>query len=90
MAEGKSAGPYLFFVVTKEQLALRLAGVELVILGRPVEFGELHLAVFGILFILVVLFLPGGLVEAWGKIRQALNRRAKRREVNLASPEQVS
>jgi branched-chain amino acid transport system permease protein len=90
---GTIIGPVIgaiFFVVTKEQLALRLAGVELEILGRPLEFGELHLAVFGTLFILVVLFLPGGLVEAWGKIRQALNRRARRRDVNVTSPEQAS
>jgi hypothetical protein len=46
--------------------------------------------VFGILFILVVLFLPGGLVEAWDRIHRALTRRAKRKEVKLASPEQAS
>lgn len=29
--------------------------------------GEYHLIIFGILFILIVLFLPGGLVEVWQK-----------------------
>jgi branched-chain amino acid transport system permease protein len=39
--------------------------------------GEWHLIIFGVLFILIVLFLPGGLVEAWTKIRQAFVRRKK-------------
>ena len=29
--------------------------------------GEYHLIIFGTLFILIVLFLPGGLVEVWHK-----------------------
>lgn len=37
--------------------------------------GEYHLIIFGTLFILIVLFLPGGLVEAWQKIRALLRRR---------------
>jgi branched-chain amino acid transport system permease protein len=37
--------------------------------------GEYHLIIFGTLFILIVLFLPGGLVQAWTKIRKALGRR---------------
>jgi branched-chain amino acid transport system permease protein len=37
--------------------------------------GEYHLIIFGILFILIVLFLPGGLVEAWKKIREAFAHR---------------
>ena len=45
----------LFYVVIRELLALRLV--------------ELHLLVFGLLFIIVVLFLPGGLVEAWSRTR---------------------
>jgi branched-chain amino acid transport system permease protein len=36
--------------------------------------GEYHLIIFGILFILIVLFLPGGLVEAWKKIRKLITR----------------
>jgi branched-chain amino acid transport system permease protein len=37
--------------------------------------GEYHLVIFGTLFILIVLFLPGGLVEAWKKIQVLLQRR---------------
>lgn len=36
--------------------------------------GEYHLIIFGILFILIVLFLPGGLVEAWKKLQKLLAR----------------
>ena len=46
----------LFYVILKEVLALRLV--------------ELHLLIFGVLFILVVLFFPGGLVEAWSRVRR--------------------
>jgi branched-chain amino acid transport system permease protein len=65
---GTIVGPVIgavFYVVVKEYLALNLV--------------ELHLIVFGVLFILVVLFLPGGLVEAWTKIRRML-RRSKAKE----------
>lgn len=34
--------------------------------------GEYHLIIFGTLFILIVLFLPGGLGEAWKKIQNIL------------------
>jgi branched-chain amino acid transport system permease protein len=51
----------LFYVVLKELLAVR--------------FVEFHLLVFGILFILVVLFLPGGLVEAWNRARRFMTTR---------------
>lgn len=60
---GTILGPIIgaiFFVAVREFLVLNL--------------GEYHLVVFGILFILVVLFLPGGLVEAWEKTRIALRR----------------
>jgi branched-chain amino acid transport system permease protein len=60
---GSLHGPVLgalFYVILKEVLALRLV--------------ELHLLIFGVLFILVVLFLPGGLVEAWGRTRHLLIR----------------
>ncbi len=53
----------LFYVVVKELLALKLV--------------ELHLIIFGLLFILVVLFLPGGFVEAWKRVRKALARRIR-------------
>ncbi len=61
---GTIAGPIvgsIFFVLLKELLALRLA--------------EYHLIVFGVLFILVVLFLPTGLVGAWNKITKSARLR---------------
>jgi len=61
---GTIIGPIIgavFFVVIRELLALKLA--------------ELHLIVFGVLFILVVLFLPDGMMGAWGKLRKAFARR---------------
>jgi branched-chain amino acid transport system permease protein len=50
----------LFYVILRELLAVKLA--------------EFHLIIFGILFILVVLFLPGGLVEAWNSVRRLFLR----------------
>jgi branched-chain amino acid transport system permease protein len=61
---GTIIGPIIgsiFFVGLKQLLVLNV--------------GEYHLIIFGALFILIVLFLPGGLVEAWTKIRKALTRR---------------
>ena len=61
---GTIIGPIIgsiFFVGLKQLLVLNV--------------GEYHLIIFGTLFILIVLFLPGGLVEAWTKIRKALTRR---------------
>lgn len=87
---GTIVGPIigsLFFVVTREQLALMLPGVTVNLLGIELELGEVHLTVFGVLFILVVLFLPGGLVEAYDRIRRALERRARRRKATLAVSE---
>lgn len=46
----------LFYVILKEYLAVQLV--------------ELHLLIFGALFIMVVLLLPGGLVEAWSRLRR--------------------
>lgn len=59
----------VFFVIVKELLVLNL--------------GEYHLMIFGTLFILIVLFLPGGLVEAWQRIRQASIRRVSPRRPEL-------
>ena len=53
----------LFYVILKEVLALRWV--------------EFHLIIFGVLFIVVVLFLPGGLVEAWSRLRRSVSRRGK-------------
>lgn len=52
----------LFYVILKEVLAVQLV--------------ELHLLIFGALFILVVLFLPGGLVEAWSRARSLITRKS--------------
>lgn len=41
------------------------------------NLGEYHLIVFGALFILVVLFLPGGFIEAWDKIKKFSRNRLK-------------
>jgi branched-chain amino acid transport system permease protein len=63
---GTVVGPVVgavFFVLVREILALKIA--------------DMHLIVFGVLFILVVLFLPGGLVDAWGKVRRALTHRTR-------------
>ena len=71
---GTIIGPIIgavFFVIVKEVLALKLV--------------ELHLTVFGVLFILVVLFLPGGFVEVWEKIQKALARRPKLKESSTPS-----
>jgi len=55
---GTIIGPIIgsiFFVLLKQLLVWNV--------------GEYHLIIFGVLFILIVLFLPGGLVEAWKKIK---------------------
>lgn len=63
---GTIAGPVIgavFFVILRELLALRLA--------------EFHIIVFGLLFILVVLFLPDGIAGLWEKARRAFSRRQR-------------
>jgi len=50
------------------------------------NLGEYHLIVFGVLFVLVVLFLPGGIISLWHKVQSAITRRSKSKSVNL-SPE---
>lgn len=64
---GTIVGPVIgafFYVIVSELLAQYLV--------------ELHLIVFGVLFILVVLLLPGGLLEAWHRLRRLLARGAGR------------
>jgi branched-chain amino acid transport system permease protein len=56
---GTLIGPLIgavFFVVVREQLAVTLV--------------QVHQITFGALFILVVLILPGGLVDVWGRVRR--------------------
>lgn len=61
----------IFYVVVREWLAVSLVDV--------------HLVLFGALFIIVVLLLPGGLVEAWTKARRLRTlTRAPRPAENLA------
>jgi branched-chain amino acid transport system permease protein len=74
--QGTILGPVIgavFFVLIKEFLALNV--------------GEYHLVVFGLLFVLVVLFLPGGFVEAWGKIKGFFARWRKPKGFNILSKE---
>ncbi|HEX6035419.1 MAG TPA: branched-chain amino acid ABC transporter permease [Anaerolineales bacterium] len=54
---GTLAGPVIgsiFFILVRQQLAVTLV--------------EIHQVVFGILFIIIVLVFPGGLVEAWRRL----------------------
>ena len=60
---GTLAGPVIgaiFFVLVREQLATNLV--------------EIHQVVFGILFILIVLAFPGGLVQGWQRLRALWHR----------------
>lgn len=55
---GTVIGPLIgavFFVLVRDVLSANFVGI--------------HLLVFGVLFILVVLLLPGGMMEAWEKLR---------------------
>ena len=51
----------LFYVFLKEYLAIRWV--------------DLHLLIFGALFIAIVLLLPGGLVEVFGRARRLFGGR---------------
>jgi branched-chain amino acid transport system permease protein len=60
---GSQIGPLLgaiFFILIREQLAVRLVSA--------------HQIIFGALFILVVLVLPGGLVDIWARLRRLVRR----------------
>ena len=64
---GTLHGPVLgaiFYVLLGEYLATRWV--------------DLHLLIFGALFILIVLLLPGGLVEAGGRLRRLVRSRIRR------------
>jgi branched-chain amino acid transport system permease protein len=61
---GTLAGPIIgaiFYIVVREQLAVNLVNV--------------HQVIFGILFILIVLVFPGGLVEAWERLKKIVFKR---------------
>ena len=85
---GTIIGPIIgavFYVVVKEILSLRRVGLQLKVFGiLSLELGELHLMVFGILFVLVVLFLPGGFVQAWQRIQRLVSRKSAAKEVQTA------
>lgn len=69
---GTLGGPIIgaiFFIVVREQLA--------------VNWVEFHQVIFGILFILIVLVFPGGLVEAWERLKKFALRKDKP-NVNLS------
>ena len=60
---GTTIGPLLgaiFYIVLREELA--------------VSFTQFHQVIFGVLFILIVLLLPGGLIEAGARVRRAIAR----------------
>lgn len=72
--EGTILGPIVgsvFFVMIKDFLIQNL--------------GEYHLVVFGTLFILVVLFLPGGLMEGWDKLQGIFRRYSTRRKIQSSA-----
>ncbi len=72
---GTIVGPIIgaiFFVAVREFLALRVA--------------ELHLVVFGVIFILVVMFLSGGLVGVWSNLRSQLAHRSELKKAGTAAP----
>lgn len=55
---GTLAGPVIgaiFFILVRQQLAVTLV--------------EVHQVIFGVFFIIIVLVFPGGLVEAWRRLR---------------------
>jgi branched-chain amino acid transport system permease protein len=64
---GTVLGPVIgafFYIFVREQLA--------------VSFAQFHHIIFGVLFILVVLLLPGGLIDLWQRISRLGRRRAAR------------
>ncbi len=66
---GTLIGPVIgavFYVVVREQLAISLQ--------------TLHPIIFGILFILIVLVLPGGLLDIWERIQRFVQRRGRKED----------
>jgi branched-chain amino acid transport system permease protein len=68
---GTIVGPVLgalFFILVQDQLALTLE--------------QSHQIIFGVLFIVVVLVFPGGLIEAWSRLRRRWRSRASRKRTS--------
>jgi ABC-type branched-subunit amino acid transport system permease subunit len=64
---GTVAGPVVggaFYVVVRERLAANLTDV--------------HQVIFGVLFILIVLLFPGGLLDIWDRVSRRVMSRWKR------------
>ncbi len=64
---GTVLGPVVgaaFFIVVRERLAANLTDV--------------HQVIFGVLFILIVLLFPGGLLEIWDRVKRRVVRRGDR------------
>jgi branched-chain amino acid transport system permease protein len=73
---GTILGPVIgavFFVLIKEFLVLNV--------------GEYHLVIFGTLFVLVVLFLPGGIVSTWKIVKHMFTRWLKSKGNQLTQPQ---
>jgi branched-chain amino acid transport system permease protein len=70
---GTIAGPVVggaFYVLVRERLAANLT--------------DAHQVIFGVLFILVVLLLPGGLLDVGRRLRNLMTRRSQRSEEDTA------
>jgi branched-chain amino acid transport system permease protein len=70
---GTVVGPIIggiFFVVVRYYLAANLTDV--------------HQLIFGALFVLVVLLLPGGLMEIWDRVKRSFARSIRRRDRRAA------
>lgn len=87
---GSIGGPLVgavFFVSIRDTIATYLATLHLVIFGWQLpDLSNAHLIIFGVVFILVVLMLPGGLVE----ISTLVSRWVARRSVKAARDVRVS
>jgi branched-chain amino acid transport system permease protein len=71
---GTVAGPLvgaIFFVLVRDVLATNLV--------------HIHLIVFGVLFVLVVLILPGGLLEVWDRLKERRNTSSKEATISPTS-----
>jgi branched-chain amino acid transport system permease protein len=63
---GTLPGPLIgavFFVLVRDVLAVNLRSV------MSINLVGIHLFIFGLLFILIVLLMPGGLLEGWRRLR---------------------